>query len=139
MKFIFLTQKFHDAYKNCTEIEKKTNRPYIQIVIEVNGTLFAIPLRSNIKHNHAFFTDKANRCGADYSKTVVITDPAYIGSKKPHIRENEFKELRKSEYEIKKGLKKYINNYKKASSNLNIDRNRMLCQYSTLQYFEEYL
>ena len=58
MKYIFLTQQFYDDYSHCTEIEKKKTRPYVQIYVQVNGIDFAVPLRSNITHKYAFWTDK---------------------------------------------------------------------------------
>ena len=43
------------------------------------------------------------------------------------------------EYEVKLGLEKYIRTYKKASIRRDVPRNDMLCRFSTLQYFEEYI
>ena len=140
MKFIFLSSKFYEDYANCTEIEQKSNRPYAQIAVELNGHLYAIPLRSHIKHPFAFFTDKENLCGLDYSKTVIILDNDYIDRvRHPRIRDNEFKVIRNKEYQIKFGLIRYIKQYKKAAARKDIARNARLCKYSTLQYFEEYL
>lgn len=60
----------------------------------MHGIDFAIPFRSNIKHPHAFWTNKAEKCGLDYSKTIVIEDTKYIdASGSPRIRELERKEL----------------------------------------------
>ena len=140
MKFIFLSNEFYEDYANCTEIEQKTNRPYVQIAVEMNGVLYAIPMRSNIKHQFAFFTDKENLCGLDYSKTVIISDDKYIDSiRHPRIRDIEFKAVRNKEYQIKQGLSRYIKQYKKAAARKDISRNARLCKYSALQYFEEYL
>ncbi|MGN1027563.1 MAG: type III toxin-antitoxin system TenpIN family toxin [Faecousia sp.] len=142
LDLVFLTQDFFSDYSNCREIEKKTNRPHVQVTIEVNGTLFCIPMRSSIKHKHAIFTDKANRCGLDLSKAVVITDPEkYIDSQRiPHIRQNEFKVLKNiSKYEVRRRLLAYIAEYKEAKRRPEIARNKALIQCSTLQYFEEYI
>ena len=140
MQFIFLSKDFYNDFKGFTEIEQKPTRPYIQIVIKVNGTLFAIPMRSNINHKNAFFTDKKNKCGVDFSKAVVITDNKYIDlSRSPYIRPNEFKALQGKDFEIEKGMLKYINLYKKALKSPDIARNKLLLKYSTLQYFENYL
>ena len=140
MKFVFLSRKFYDDHSHCPEIEQKIDRPYAQIVIELNGLLYAIPFRSHIRHPFAFITDKENQCGLDFSKTVVILDLDYIDqTRHPHIRPNEFKAVRNKEHEIKTGLTRYIKRYKKAASRKDVDRNARLCEYSTLQYFEEYL
>ena len=140
MKFIFLSQAFHTDYRGCAEIERKISRPYAMVYIRVNGVPFAIPLRSHISHPHVLWTDKANGCGLDFSKTVVVAKPEYIDTTRaPHIRENEFDALRGKEYLIKQRLTQYIKDYKKAKARLDVPRNRTLCQYSTLQYFEEFI
>lgn len=141
LDFSFLTDDFYNDYKSCAEIEKKKTRPYIRIAIEVDGVLFGIPLRSNINHPHVLWTDKDNRCGVDFSKAVVITDPnRYIDTKaSPYIRPNEFKELKGKEHVVQEKMRKYIIKYKDAKQNLSIPRNRMLVKCSTLQYFEEYI
>ena len=102
--------------------------------------MFAVPMRSHIRHPHAFLTDKENRCGVDYTKAVVITDEErYIDAQKqPHIRQSEFDALRGKEYRIRCGLQKYIEKYKKAK-NSGKEVDKILVRCSTLQYFEEFL
>ena len=140
-KFIFLSKDFYNAYPQniFTEIEQKTSRPYIQICVTVCGIDFAIPLRSNIKHSNVLWTDKANHCGVDFSKAVVIEKPDYIDTKRtPYIRPNEFKALKGKEYIIQTKMQKFIEKYKKAKANAHIKSNAELCLFSTLQYFEKY-
>ena len=139
--FVFLSDKFYRDYASCTEIEKKNTRPYIQVQVIVNGVLFGVPLRSSINHPNVLWTDKANRCGVDFSKAVVIADPqSYIDhSREPYIRPNEFRALKGKEHIIQEKLKKYIESYKKAKLHPEIERNHLLLRYSTLQYFEEYI
>jgi len=141
LDFVFLSGKFYEDYKGCKEIEQKATRPYIRIQIEIDGLLFGAPLRSSINHSYTFWTDKANRCGVDFSKSVVITTPdLYIDkSIKPYIRPNEFDALRGKDHFLKEKLRKYIADYKKAKTNPGIPRNARLLQYSTLQYFEDYI
>ena len=140
MQFIFLTQDFYNDYVDCSEIEQTRYRPYVQVYIRLNGVDFAVPLRSNINHPNALWTDKENRCGLDFSKAVVITKASYIDrTTVPHIRPNEFNALRGREYQAEQGLIRYINEYKKAKRRLDIPRNQTLCRFSTLQYFEEYI
>lgn len=140
MKYIFLSQEFYDDYTHCTEIEQKLTRPYTKVSIVVNGINFAIPLRSNINHPNVVWTDKAKKCGLDLSKTVVVTSPHYIDTNsKPHIRIDEFESLRGKEYIIRVKLISYIKIYKKAKENLDIKRNKDICNFSTLQYFESYI
>lgn len=139
MKLIMLSPLFYETYKNCPEIEKKQDRPYIQLIIELDGITFAAPFRSNIPHQFAFFTDKKNRCGIDFSKSVVITDPAFISDRRVHLRDHEYDALLGKDYEIVQGLKSYISRYRKAAANRTIPRNDRICRFSTLQYFEDLL
>lgn len=139
MQFITLSQAFYDDYKDCSEIEQKNNRPYIRTVIKCNGYYFAVPLRSHIKHKYVLWTDEENRCGLDFSKSVVILKNKYIGDVKPIIRQNEFDSLKGKEHLIKQKLIQYINTYKKAKKRVDVPRNKTICDCSTLQYFEKYI
>ncbi len=140
MTFIFLSDEFYNCYASCPEIEKKSTRPYIQICIKINGKLFAVPLRSNIHHKFVLWTDKENKCGLDFTKSVVIEKDSYIDKDSmPHIRQNEFDALRGKEFVIKQKMLSYIQTYKKAKLRMDVPRNRRICEYSTLQYFEKYL
>lgn len=141
MEYIFLTQEFYTKYNETdySEIERKPTRPYIMIKVTLNDLDFGIPLRSGIKHKYALWTDKKNKCGADYSKAVLINDEKYIDSKNPYIRPDEHSVLKGKEYLLKSGFEKYIEKYKKALSRIDIERNKKMCQYSTLQYFHEEL
>lgn len=140
MTFIFLTESFYTDYAHCTEIEQKLTRPYTLACVEIGGVTFAVPLRSHIRHPHVLWTDKANGCGLDFSKTVVLTKESYIDTtRKPHIRPVEFDALRGKEHLIEQKLLRFIRTYQKAKLRQDVPRNRLLCTYSTLQYFEEYL
>ena len=143
LKAVFLTDAFYKDYPNAKfgEIEQKTNRPYIRIQIMMDGVLWGIPMRSNISHNHAIWTNEEEHCGLDLSKAVVIAKPAkYVSCVAPHIRDDEFKELKKlDEYTVSQKLQKYIRDYKKAKKALKVKRNRDLVLCSTLQYFEKYI
>lgn len=139
MKYIFLSEKFYETYDQIDypEIERKSDRPYIMIKICIGGIDFAIPLRSDISHNHVYWTNKPNKCGVDYSKVVVIPDSTYIDSRNPYIRPDEHRRLKGKDHILEKGLEKYIKEYKKALKNIHIVRNKILCQFSTLQYFHK--
>ena len=140
-KFIFLTQQFYADYMACPEIEQKPDRPYVQVVLRIDDIDFAIPMRSHIKHPNAYITDEKNLCGLDYSKAIVLVDPArYIDiSRKPRIRQNEFDALRGKEYIVEQGMRRYLKLYHRALLHPEIPRNAMLLRYSTLQYFEEHI
>lgn len=100
LDFSFLTEDFYNDYNDCTEIEHKDKRPYTMILATVQNLDFAIPLRSNINHKHVVWTDKANKCGLDISKSIVITDKNKYLDKTtiPRIRQNEFDALSKGTY-----------------------------------------
>ena len=138
-KYIYLTEEFYKDYKNCSEILSKKDRPYSMLQIEINNVTWAIPLRSDAKHNNVIWTDKKNNCGLDLSKAVVIEDKKYISKKDPIIRQNEFNELKGKDHIVYKKMKKYIDIYVKAYTNQHIERNKKICKYSALQYFHEYI
>ena len=138
MKFSFLSEAFYNEHIDHTEIEQKHDRPYVQVIIKVSSVFIAVPMRSNINHKHAFFTNKEERCGVDFSKAVVITDEIsqLDWNRTPYLRPDEFKALQGKEYELEKGMLKYIRTYQKASLRRDVKRNDLLCRFSTLQYFE---
>ena len=142
LDLVFLTEAFYSDYSDCPEIEAKIDRPHVQVTIQVGGYLFCVPLRSHIAHEYAFWTDKENRCGLDFTKAVVIIDPQrYIDhSRKPYLRKNDFSVLKSTNpYEISRRLNLYIMQYKKAKLAPEQMRNAILLKYSTLQYFEAYI
>ena len=142
MKLVFLTDAFYDAHRGHKEIERKTDRPYVMLQVTIDGVQWGIPMRSNIKHKYAIWTDKANHCGIDLTKAVVLEKPEeYIDQlRKPYLRNNEFAQLKKiDESWVAEKMRRYIADYKQAKQKLQIDRNRMMVQYSALQYFEKYI
>lgn len=141
MKFNFLKKEFFENYKECPEIEKKENRPYTVTLIKCFGITFAVPLRSNIQHEYALFTNKEKTKGLDLTKAVIINDyNKFIDSTtKVYINEVEYKMLLGKENFLSKKLETYIKKYKKALKNPNILKNNTLLKYSTLQYFHKEL
>lgn len=59
MKFRHLSDKFYEKYPNeqFPELMIKENRPYTQVITDVNGLKFAVPLRSDISHTTDVFWD----------------------------------------------------------------------------------
>ena len=141
LNFVFLTSQFYIDYGHLEHIPKKVGRPFVRIILELDGLIYCCPLRSNITHPHAFWTDKKNRCGIDYGNTVVITDPdKYIDfSSRPIIRQNEFNALKGKDHLVIRGLERYLAEYREAKKHMDIPRCRTLVTKSSLQYFEEYL
>lgn len=142
MKFNFLTKEFFDKYKECLELEKKENRPYAcTTLINCLGMTFAVPLRSNIQHEYALFTNKEKTKELDLSKAVVINDyEKFVDTiTKVYISDDEYKVLLGKENFLSKKLETYIKKYKKALKNPDIPKNSILLKYSTLQYFHKEL
>lgn len=72
----FLSKSF---FRRCVdrdhkEILQKDDRPYFSSVTKIDGVTWGIPFRSSIKHPHAFWADKPNRCGIDYAKVAIAED-----------------------------------------------------------------
>lgn len=142
MKYTFLTEKFYNDYPHdkYPQMEIKDNRPYAHVKVALYDNLFCIPLRSHIDHPHAFFTNKREKCGVDYSKAVVILDSAYIDTtRKAFLRPDEYKKLRGKDFTIKQQFINYIELYKRAKVDLTVDHRDDILKFSTLQYFEEYI
>ena len=130
MEFYLLTKKFYEKYSNCKEILKKENRPYTICIIEINKLTFAIPIRHNINHKYSIKT--FNNQGLDFTKAVIIIDKAFISEKN-------VKNYQQKKSLIKPKLKKFIKTYKKAIKNPNDLKNKILCEFSSLQYFHKEL
>ena len=141
LKPIFLSDSFYADYSDCPEIEQKNTRPYICVQIIIDGILWAVPLRSHIRHGYALWTNKQNCCGLDFTKAVVIASPnEYISSVRPRIRDDEFQVLKKtSDHLVRQKMQKYIHAYKKAKEHPTATGSKEILSYSTLQYFEEYI
>lgn len=142
MEFVLLTSEFYKDYPNSEypQLMAKPTRPYTHVKLDICDAHFYIPFRSNIEHPHAFFTNKREKCGIDYSKAVVINDEKYIdNTQRAHIRENEFKKVKGKDYKLKRGFEEYIELYKKAKNGEEIAHREDILNFSSLQYFEEYI
>ena len=142
MVFYHLSEQFYSDYpsEKYPEMMIKEDRPYTQVITDVNGLKFAIPLRSDISHNgDVLWTDKSAKHGLDFTKAVLILDEKYISDEKVFIRNKEFKHLLGKERRVKEKMEKCIGNYKKAKSNIKEEHNAEYCSYSTLRYFEEHI
>lgn len=142
MEFKHLSTKFYNDYpaNRYPEMMLKKDRPYTQVITNVNGLRFAVPLRSDISHaTDVLWTNKKEKHGLDFTKAVLILDDSYIDNDKVYIRSAEHKHLLGKEYLVKQKMEKCISNYKKAKEHLEEKHNQEYCKYSTLQYFEEYI
>ena len=141
MKFCFLTDEFFELYKDCKEIEKKNNRPYASVcLLKYETFYFAIPIRHNIKHQYAIFTNKEKSQGLDLSKTLIIKELKFIiQNKTAFISQEEYSQLIQKEKFIISKLESYIKKYIKALKHQEITKNYLLCSMSWLKYFHNEL
>ncbi len=137
-----LSKKFYADYDevNYPEIEHKESRPYIVFVVMIDGVQFALPLRTNIKHNFAYkfkntTRDTHSSTGIDYTKAIVVRDSKYIGVATT-IDNKEYVELNDRYYFIIKQFTNYLAGFKKAVKNQSTGRAFAKYQYSTLNYFK---
>ena len=136
-KIAFLTKQFYVDHPSppFSEIEQKENRPYIVFLVQIDGHTWGLPFRSHIKHRYAYWTDRANGCGIDFTKAVVLDDPKYIDSTtKPYLRPNEFAAIKGNEHLVLRGFARYVRLYKKALQS-NQPRDANLLRFSTLQNY----
>ena len=134
MNFFLLENNFYNDYSNCTEILKKTNRPYAVFLIKLNNLTFAVPVRSHITHKYSIKT--IGNKGLDFSKAVVINDrQKYISKKYAYIDNREYQIIMEQKWKITKKMEDYIKKYKKALKDTFIPANKILCNSSCLQYF----
>lgn len=142
MVFTHLSDKFYKDYpsEKYPEMMLKENHLYTQVITEIHGLKFAIPLRSDISHKtDVLWTNKQLKHGLDFTKAVLILDDEYISDKRVYIRSEEHKFLLGKEKRVKDKMEKCISNYIKSKNNLKIKHNIEYCNYSTLQYFEKYI
>ena len=140
--FVFLSQRFYDEYSAelYPEIQRKTNRPYLVVIVEIRDITFAIPLRHHIMHRYSFITNRTERWGLDYSKAVIISRPEFI--EKPNrpitINQSEYVKITDRKKYIQSKFEQFLNTYERA-----VLRGTPLVepvlQYSTLQYFHQEL
>ncbi len=144
-KLNYLTEDFYNKYNynDYPEIESKSNRPYMVLLIQVEDNTFAIPFRTNVKHNNCYKFEHSSRptdsiTGLDYSKAVIINDNKYIGAA-ARINDMEYTELDANCHIIIKQFTSFVRNYiKYANGNLNKYQAKKY-KYTTLKYFHKEL
>ena len=140
-----LSTNFYASYpeNEYPEMEYKTGRPYVVLLVKINSVKFAIPLRTNIRHSYCYKFRTSDRetnsiTGIDFSKAVVIEKDEYLGEE-TNINDREYIELQEKTFFIIKQFKKYVNdyiNYRKNGGNEYVAKRY---QFSTLKYFDDIL
>ena len=125
------------------EMELKDNRPYLVCLLQIESNTFAIPFRTNMKHNYGYKFRNTDRethssTGLDFTKAIVITSPADLGNR-ANISNKEFLELSEKHFFIRNKFTVYVKNYYKFIQGRLPE---ILCgayRYSTLKYFHKEL
>lgn len=138
----YITGFFFSAYSTtqCPEILNNSDRPYMVLLVQINGNNFAIPFRTNIRHNACYIFRNSNRntnshTGLDFSKAIIVNDPLYIGDE-ASIDDREYLELSEKHYHIIEQFKKYVDGYYQYVQGILPPRKAIKYQYTTLQYFK---
>ncbi len=144
-KINYLTEQFYIDYDktNYPEIESKSDRPYMVMLIQIENNTFAVPFRTRITHKHSYrfsntlrITDKAT--GLDFTKAVIVNDSKYIGAP-ARVDDAEYNELDINHYIIIKRFKRYVTEYVKYKKGLLPPQVAGNYKYSTLKYFHNEL
>ena len=144
-KINYLTEQFYDVYDKIhyPEIEHKTDRPYMVMLIQIDNNTFAIPFRTRITHKYSYKfkstsreTDKST--GLDFTKAVIVNDSKYIGDP-ARVDDGEYIDLDINHYKIIKRFKSYVTEYIKLKKGFLPPQVAEKYRYSTLQYFHKEL
>lgn len=140
-----LSSDFYNTYSatKYPEIEYKPSRPYIVLIVEISGNKFALPLRTNIRHNYCYKfkntgRDTQSTTGIDFTKAVVVNDAKFIGQPTT-IDNKEYVELMNKFYFIIKKFKKYLEGYIRYQKNGGDDFTENKYRFTTLKYFNNEL
>ena len=144
-KLNYLTAKFYQKYNSTDypEIENKDYRPYIVMLVKIEDNTFAIPFRTNVRHNNCYKFKNSTRqtdsiTGLDYTKAVIVNDSTYIGLE-ARINDREYTELNDSYGFILSQFRSYVRGYIEFKNGKTSHYNIRRYRYTTLQYFHKEL
>lgn len=138
----YLSQAFYDKYtkNDYPEIEMKPSRPYMVLLIKIENNVFALPMRTNIKHSSCYKFQYSSRptdsiTGIDFSKAV---DNSYIGGP-AEIDNKEYVELNDRIGFIIGKFKSYLKGYYRFASGKANEFQAKKYRFTTLKYFHKEL
>ncbi len=141
----YLSKKFYEDYNNkdYPEIETKSNRPYMVLLIQIDDNIFAIPFRTNIRHRYCYKFKNSNRptdsvTGLDFTKAVIVNCSEYIGEETT-IDNKEYIELSNKYHFIIGKFKKYLDGYICYLNGNSTEFNDKKYKFTTLKYFQDAL
>ena len=141
----YLSAEFYEKYNSADypEIEHKAQRPYIVLLIKIENNTFALPLRTNIKHNNCYKFQYSTRAtdsvtGIDFSKAVVVNKVEYI-AEPAEIDNKEYVELSDRISFIISKFRTYIRGYYAYALGKSNEYQAKRYKYTTLKYFHKEL
>lgn len=144
-KLNYLSADFYNRYNSVDypEIENKANRPYMVMLIQIENNTFAIPFRTNVKHNNCYKFKSSSRqtnttTGLDYTKSVIVNDNKYIGEP-ARVNDMEYIELDSNYHTIIKQFTSFVKGYIKLINGTLNKYQANNYKYTTLKYFEKEL
>lgn len=141
----YLSVEFYNKYNasEYSEIEHKTHRPYIVLLIKMDNNTFALPLRTNIKHSSCYKFQYSSRptdsiTGINFSKVVIVNEERYIGEA-ADIDNKEYVELNDRIGFIISKFRTYIKGYYTYVAGKVNEFQAKRYKYTTLKYFHKEL
>ena len=114
-------------------------RGYGIVVIDLDGLVFGIPLRSHLNHKFGFVSERSEgiKKGLDYTKALLIQKDEYV-SRAYKIPASEFIHINDNKDKIQEDFNKFVSRYIEAhnKNDANILRNY---RYSTLKNYHKEL
>ena len=127
-----------DAENNSWLVDGKV-RGHGIVQIQLHSLTFAIPVRSHIRHDDCYVIERdkgrndIRGMGLDYSKAILITDPAYVSADIFLLKNKKAaKNHLSKEAHITKQFSKYVERYVKAVSKNDKNILRRDYRFSTL-------
>lgn len=140
-----LSTKFYTLFpaSKFPEMLHKQDRPYLVLLVKINNNNFALPFRTNIRHNECYKFAKTTRntnssTGIDFTKAVIINDITLLGNS-TRINSAEFADLRKNSHKIISKFESYLKNYIHYAQGTKSVFNAQKYAFSSLQYFHSEL
>lgn len=140
-----LSAGFYKDYDADTypEIEHKGKRPYMVLLVKVGQNTFALPLRTNIRHNYGYKFKSSDRetsygTGIDFTKAVVVNDEKYV-DEDASINNKEYIEIDRKAHFIISSFERYLNGYIRYQSNKGTEFDQKRYKYTMLKYFHNEL
>ena len=142
----YLSKDFYNDYSQDAfkEMIQKESRPFLVLLIKIKDLTFAIPFRSNVKHDYCYKFKNSTRdtetsTALDFSKAIIIKEERYLENTAT-IDKREYIELSSKFYFIFHKFEKFVYKYIQVITkfpNSSYEYKRM--SFCTLQYFHKEL